>query len=98
MSKTVTRIDLVDAVVRKSGLTRAASADMLENVLAEISDVFVKGEAVNLRGFGSFSVREKGGRVGRNPKTGVEAAIAPRRVLSFKASLVLRDQMKSGQD
>jgi integration host factor subunit alpha len=86
---TITRAELTDAVVRKCRLTRSASAEMLEMVLTEISGALAQGEAVKLRGFGSFRVRSKCARVGRNPKTGVEAAILPRRVLTFKPSPVL---------
>ncbi len=89
--KTVNRSDLGDAIVRKAGLTRSASALMVEIVLGEISDAIARGEPVKLRGFGNFSVRSKGERVGRNPKTGAEATISPRKVLTFKASPVLRD-------
>ena len=89
-NRTVTRADLADAVYRAVGLSRSDSADMVETVLGEISDVIASWETVKLSSFGSFIVRAKGERVGRNPKTGVEAAIAPRRVIVFKASHVLK--------
>ncbi len=89
-SRTITRSDLADAVYRAVGLSRAESAAMVETVLGEISDVIAGGETVKLSSFGSFIVRAKGERVGRNPKTGVEAAISPRRVIVFKASHVLK--------
>ena len=92
-SRTVTHSDLADAVYRAVGLSRAESAAMVETVLGEISDVIASGETVKLSSFGSFLVRSKGERVGRNPKTGVEAAIAPRRVIVFKASHVLKSRI-----
>ncbi len=90
VSRTITRADLADAVYRAVGLSRAESASMVETVLGEIADVIASGETVKLSSFGSFVVRAKGERLGRNPKTGVEAAIAPRRVIVFKASHVLK--------
>ncbi|MFV0280353.1 MAG: integration host factor subunit alpha [Rhodoblastus sp.] len=92
-SRTVTRADLADAVYRAVGLSRAESASMVETVLGEISDVIAAGEAVKLSSFGSFLVRAKGERVGRNPKTGVEASISPRRVIVFKASHLLKSRV-----
>lgn len=89
-SRTVTRADLAEAVYQRVGLSRTESAALVEMVLAEISDVIVQGETVKLSSFGSFVVRAKGERVGRNPKTGVEVPITPRRVLSFKPSNILR--------
>ena len=88
--RTLTRADLADAVYRAMGLSRAESADMVELVLSEIADSVVKGENVKLSSFGSFVVRSKGTRIGRNPKTGVEVPITPRRVIVFKPSNVLR--------
>jgi integration host factor subunit alpha len=89
-SRTITRADLADAVYRAVGLSRAESADMVEAVLAEISETIVQGSSVKLSSFGSFLVRAKGERVGRNPKTGIEVPIAPRRVIVFKASNVMK--------
>ena len=88
--KTVTRTDLSEAVYQKVGLSRTDSARMLEQVLGEISDTLVRGEPVKLSGFGNFVVRSKGGRVGRNPKTGVEAPIEPHQALVFKPSNQLK--------
>ncbi|HMO30818.1 integration host factor subunit alpha [Enterovirga sp.] len=88
--RTVTRADLSEAVYQKLGLSRTESADLVEQVLAEICDELAGGESVKLSSFGSFIVRSKGQRVGRNPKTGVEVAIEPRRVLVFKPSNVLK--------
>ncbi len=91
--RTVTRADLGEAVYQEVGLSRNDSADLVESVLGEISDALVRGEMVKLSSFGSFSVREKGQRVGRNPKTGEEVPILPRRVLVFRASHVLKNRI-----
>ena len=88
--KTVTRTDLSEAVYQKVGLSRAESARLVEQVLGEIGDRLVAGKAVKLSGFGTFIVRSKGERVGRNPKTGVEVPIEQRRVMVFKPSNVLK--------
>jgi integration host factor subunit alpha len=77
------------------GLSRNESADLVETVLREISDTLTKGEAVKITSFGSFSVRQKGQRIGRNPKTGQEVPILPRRVLVFRASNVLKTRINS---
>jgi integration host factor subunit alpha len=90
VSKTVTRTDLSEAVYQKVGLSRAESARLVEGVLREISDSLAAGEDVKLSGFGSFLVRSKSERVGRNPKTGVEVPIEKRRVMVFKPSNVLK--------
>src|SRR5829696_5102237 len=91
--KTVTRTELSEAIYRKVGLSRAESAELVEQVLGEISDTLAVGENVKLSGFGNFIVRSKGERVGRNPKTGVEVPIEKRRVLMFKPSLNLKAYM-----
>ena len=96
-SRTVTRVDLAEAVYRQIGLSRKESAGLVEMVLAEISDRLVEGESVKLSSFGSFLVRDKGERVGRNPKTGVEVPIMQRRVLVFKPSNVLKAQINGGE-
>ncbi|MBV9841562.1 MAG: integration host factor subunit alpha [Sphingomonadaceae bacterium] len=90
---TLTRADLADAVNREIGLSRAESADMVEKILGHMCEALSKGENVKISGFGSFVLRDKGERVGRNPKTGVEVPIAPRRVLTFRASNMLRDRI-----
>ncbi len=92
-ARTVTRADLSEVVYREVGLSRSESADLVDSVLDEISDALVRGEMVKLSSFGSFAVRQKGERVGRNPKTGEEAPILPRRVLVFRASHVLRTRI-----
>ena len=88
--RTVTRADLSEAVYQKVGLSRTESAALVEFVLDELCDCLAKGETVKLSSFGSFMVREKGERVGRNPKTGIEVPIEPRRVMVFKPSNVLK--------
>ncbi|GJD91780.1 MULTISPECIES: integration host factor subunit alpha [Methylobacterium] len=88
--KTVTRADLSEAVYQQVGLSRAESAALVETVLTEICTCLAEGETVKLSSFGSFVVRSKGRRVGRNPKTGVEVEIEPRQVMVFKPSNVLK--------
>ncbi len=92
-ARTVTRADLSEAVYQEVGLSRNESADLVESVLNEISDALVRGEMVKLSSFGSFSVRQKGERIGRNPKTGEEVPILPRRVLVFRASHGLKNRI-----
>ncbi len=90
---TVTRAELSEAVYQEVGLSRNESADLVETVLNEISGALVRGEMVKISSFGSFSVRQKGQRIGRNPKTGEEVPILPRRVLVFRASHVLKNRI-----
>ena len=90
VGRTVTRADLSEAVYQKVGLSRTESAALVESVLSEICDCLATGETVKLSSFGSFIVRDKGQRVGRNPKTGIEVPIDPRRVMVFKPSNVLK--------
>ena len=90
MSKTITRADLGDAVYQTVGLSRNESAKLVEQVLDEVVEALIRGEAVKLSSFGSFMVRKKGQRIGRNPKTGQEVPILPRRVLVFRASNLLK--------
>lgn len=87
---TVTRAHLAENIYTQVGLSRNESANLLETVLSRISSALEGGESVKISGFGTFSVRQKGRRVGRNPKTGVEVPIAPRRVLVFRPSQVLK--------
>ncbi len=91
--KTITRADLCEAVYQKVGLSRTESAELVEMVIDEISNRIVAGETVKLSSFGSFHVRSKGQRIGRNPKTGQEVPISPRKVLIFKPSNVLKQQL-----
>lgn len=88
--RTVTRADLSEAVYQKVGLSRTESSELVERVLSELCNCVARGETAKLSSFGSFVVREKGQRVGRNPKTGVEVPIEPRRVMVFKPSNVLK--------
>lgn len=95
-SRTITRADLAEAVYEEVGLSRNESADLVEAVLDEVSNALLRGENVKISSFGSFSIREKGERIGRNPKTGVEVPILPRKVLVFRASHVLKDRISNG--
>jgi integration host factor subunit alpha len=96
--RTVTRADLAEAVYRRLGLSRTESASMVEMVLQEICDTIVQGDSVKLSSFGSFVVREKGLRVGRNPKTGREVPIPPRRVTVFKPSNIMKQRINQGRN
>ncbi|SIO14423.1 integration host factor subunit alpha [Rhodovulum sp. ES.010] len=93
---TLTRMDLTEAVFREVGLSRNESAELVENVLAHMSDALVRGETVKISSFGTFSVRDKAARVGRNPKTGEEVPILPRRVLTFRPSHLMKDRVAAG--
>jgi integration host factor subunit alpha len=93
---TVTRADLCDAIHQKiAGLSRTDSAALVEHVLKEIKDCLERGEKVKLSSFGVFVVRKKGKRMGRNPKTGEEAPISPRRVVMFKPSASLKKRINA---
>ena len=91
--RTVTRADLAEAVFRKIGLSRTESAFLVEMILEEICATIARGEPVKISSFGSFLVRGKNERVGRNPKTGEEVPISPRRVAVFKPSNVMKDRI-----
>lgn len=93
MSSTLTRADLTEAIYEEVGLSRNESADLVESVLEEVASCLVDGENVKVSSFGSFLVRQKNGRMGRNPKTGEEVPIAPRRVLVFRPSQVMKDRI-----
>ena len=90
---TLTRADLADSVHRSVGLSRSESAALVESILAHMCESLSEGDNVKISGFGSFILRDKGERVGRNPKTGVEVPIAPRRVLTFRASHSMRERI-----
>ncbi|MBI0475978.1 integration host factor subunit alpha [Sphingomonas sp. MA1305] len=90
---TLTRADLAEALHRQIGLSRADSAKIVEQILAEMCEALSRGENVKISGFGTFVLRDKGARVGRNPKTKEEVPIAPRRVLTFRASQMMRDRI-----
>jgi integration host factor subunit alpha len=95
--KTLTRMDLAEAVYTEVGLTRRAAQQLVDEVFEELSKVLEKGETVKLSTFGNFSVRAKRQRMGRNPKTGVEVPITPRKVLTFRASHILKDRVNGGK-
>lgn len=95
-NRTITRADLAEAVYEEVGLSRNESAELVESVLDEVANALIDGENVKVSSFGSFSIREKGERIGRNPKTGVEVPISPRKVLVFRASHVLKERVNKG--
>ena len=90
---TITRAQLSESVYEQVGLSRKESAHLLELVVREVSAALVRGEPVKISSFGSFAVRQKGQRIGRNPKTGEEVPILPRKVLVFRPSQVLRKRI-----
>jgi integration host factor subunit alpha len=95
--KTLTRMDLSEAVFRAVGLSRNESAQLVETVLQHLSDSLAAGETVKISSFGTFSVRSKTARIGRNPKTGDEVPISPRRVLTFRPSQLMKARVASGK-
>ncbi len=94
--KTLTRMDLSEAVFREVGLSRNESAQLVESVIQHMSDALVRGEQVKISSFGTFSLRSKSARLGRNPKTGEEVPISPRRVLSFRPSHLMKQRVSRG--
>ena len=96
--RTITRADLSESVFQEVGLSRNESSDLVETILAEVVEALARGESVKISSFGSFTVRDKGQRVGRNPKTGQEVPILPRRVLVFRASNVLKSLINGMPD
>jgi integration host factor subunit alpha len=92
-NETLTRAAIADAIHRKLGISRAESLAMVESIVDHICDALANGENVKISGFGTFLLRDKGERVGRNPKTGVEVPITPRRVLTFRASQMLKERV-----
>ena len=95
-ANTLTRADLADVVHRRLGLSRAESSGVVERVLHHMCHALSEGQNVKVSGFGTFILRDKGQRVGRNPKTGVEVPIAPRRVMTVRASQIMRDRIAKG--
>ncbi len=91
--RTITRSDLTEAVYQEVGLSRNESAELVESVLERMICVLEKGESVKISSFGSFGIRDKRARIGRNPKTGEEVMITPRRVLVFRPSHVLKKKI-----
>ncbi|MCA0302163.1 MAG: integration host factor subunit alpha [Proteobacteria bacterium] len=96
--RTITRADLSESVFQEVGLSRNESSDLVETILSEVVEALARGESVKISSFGSFTVRDKGQRVGRNPKTGQEVPILPRRVLVFRASNVLKSMINGAPD
>ena len=94
--KTLTRMDLSEAVFREVGLSRNESAQLVEAVIQYMSDALVEGEQVKISSFGTFGVRAKAERLGRNPKTGEEVPIDPRHVLTFRPSHLMKERVDSG--
>ena len=90
---TLTRADLADAINRQLGLSRSESLSLVESILRHMCVALAEGENVKISGFGTFLLRDKAQRVGRNPKTGVEVPITPRRVLTFRASQMLKERI-----
>lgn len=97
MTKTLTRADLSEAVHSEIGLSRADSAQLVEQVLDTIGNTLIDGQNVKISSFGTFVLRQKGERIGRNPKTGQEVPIEPRRVLTFRPSQLMRDRINAGE-
>lgn len=95
--QTLTRADISGRLHQEIGLSRSESAHMVESILDHMTGALLGGENVKLSGFGTFVLRDKGERIGRNPKTGVEVPILPRRVMTFRASHQLRDRIASGK-
>ncbi|MFC4255059.1 integration host factor subunit alpha [Altererythrobacter xixiisoli] len=94
---TLTRADLAETINRRMGFSRAESLALVEEILGKMGDAMAEGQNVKISGFGSFVLRDKKERIGRNPKTGVEAAITPRRVMTFRASQKLKDRISEGE-
>lgn len=95
-TRTLTRADISESLHHQIGLSRADSSKFVEQILRHMCEALSNGENVKISGFGSFILRDKGERIGRNPKTGVEVPIAPRRVLTFRASQMMRDRIVAG--
>ena len=96
--KTVTRAQLAESVYQEVGLSRSELAELVDSILGEISESLLQEGSVKISSFGTFTVRNKGRRVGRNPKTGEEVPILPRRVLVFRASQVLKERVNANAD
>ncbi|MBY8977696.1 integration host factor subunit alpha [Rhodobacteraceae bacterium NNCM2] len=94
--KTLTRSDLSEAVYREIGLSRNESSELVETILDRIASALVSGDNVKISSFGTFALRDKGARIGRNPKTGEEVPIDPRRVLVFRPSHIMKERVNGG--
>lgn len=97
MSRSIIRTDIAEAIYKNIGLSRNESAEIVATILEEMSRALERGEKVKISSFGSFSVNRKSERIGRNPKTGQEAPITPRRVLLFRPSNILRNRVNTGK-
>ena len=97
VGRTLTRLQLSEAVYKEEGLSKSECSELLESVLSKVSETLTKGESVKISTFGTFSVRSKNRRIGRNPKTGEEVPILPRRVLVFRPSQVLKSRVSRNQ-
>jgi integration host factor subunit alpha len=97
IEKTLTRADLADSVYEEVGLSRVESADLVDSVFDLMIDGIVNDGVLKLSSFGTFEVRKKKARVGRNPKTGIEVTITPRSVVTYKASHILKNRMNEKQ-
>lgn len=95
-TRTITRADLAEAVYEEVGLSRNETADLVEQVLDKVISTLSKGESVKISSFATFNVRQKGQRIGRNPKTGEEVPIEPRKVIAFRSSQQLKDKVRKG--
>ena len=95
--RTITRADLSESVFQEVGLSRNESSDLVETILSEVVEALARGESVKISSFGSFTVRDKGQRVGRNPKTGVEVPITPRRVIGFDYAALKTELFREGR-
>jgi integration host factor subunit alpha len=96
--ETLTRADLAEVVYEEVGLSRNESSELVESILSMISETLIAGTSVKISSFGTFAVRQKSERIGRNPKTGDEVPISPRRVLTFKASQILKQKIDGSWD
>lgn len=96
--RTITRADLAEAVYEEVGLSRNETAELVEQVIDSVVDALAAGDSVKISSFASFNVRQKSQRIGRNPKTGEEVPIEPRKVIAFKASQQLKDKVRKGTD
>ncbi len=92
-TQTLTRAAIADAIHKRLGLSHAESLELVEAIIGNMSDALERGENVKISGFGTFLLRDKGERIGRNPKTGVEVPITPRRVMTFRASQMLKERI-----
>jgi len=96
-TRTITRADLAEAVYEEVGLSRNETADLVEQVLDQVVGKLASGTSVKISSFATFNVRQKGQRIGRNPKTGEEVPIEPRKVITFRASQQLKEKVRKGQ-